>query len=29
VAVLYALGRELDVPVYYMHESFKVCITLP
>ena len=29
VAVLYALGRELGVPVYYMHESFKVCIMLP
>ncbi len=29
VAVLYALGRDLGVPVYYLHDSFKVCITLP
>jgi putative CRISPR-associated protein (TIGR02619 family) len=29
VAVLYSLGIELDVPVYYLHESFKVCVTLP
>jgi putative CRISPR-associated protein (TIGR02619 family) len=29
VAVLYEVGRTLRVPVYYLHESFKVCITLP
>jgi putative CRISPR-associated protein (TIGR02619 family) len=29
VAILYELGRTLRVPVYYLHESFKVCITLP
>ena len=29
VAVLYEIGRTLRVPVYYLHESFKVCITLP
>jgi putative CRISPR-associated protein (TIGR02619 family) len=29
VAVLYALGRELGVPVYYLHDTFKVCVTLP
>ena len=29
VAVLYELGRTLRLPVYYLHESFKVCITLP
>jgi len=28
-AVLYELGRVLRLPVYYLHESFKVCITLP
>jgi len=29
VAVLYELGRALRVPVYYLHETFKICITLP
>jgi putative CRISPR-associated protein (TIGR02619 family) len=29
VAVLYELGRALHIPVYYLHESFKVCVTLP
>jgi len=29
VAVLYELGRTLRVPVYYLHESFKTCVTLP
>ncbi len=28
-AILYAVGRELKVPVYYMHESFRCCIDLP
>jgi putative CRISPR-associated protein (TIGR02619 family) len=29
VAVLYELGRALRLPVYYLHETFKTCITLP
>lgn len=29
IAVLYELGRTLRVPVYYLHESFKTCVTLP
>jgi putative CRISPR-associated protein (TIGR02619 family) len=28
-AVLYALGKELCVPVYYLHDTFKTCVTLP
>ncbi len=28
-AVLYALGKELGVPVYYMHETFRCAVTLP
>jgi putative CRISPR-associated protein (TIGR02619 family) len=29
VAVLYELGRALRIPVYYLHETYKVAITLP
>lgn len=29
IAVLYELGRALRLPVYYLHETFKTCITLP
>jgi putative CRISPR-associated protein (TIGR02619 family) len=29
VAVLYGLGRELDVPVYYLHESYRIPVELP
>lgn len=29
VAVLYELGRALRLPVYYLHESFRTCVTLP
>ena len=29
IAVLYQLGQTFEVPVYYLHESFKVCVTLP
>lgn len=29
VAVLYEVGRTLRLPVYYLHETFKTCITLP
>ncbi len=29
IAVLYELGRTLRLPVYYLHETFKTCITLP
>jgi putative CRISPR-associated protein (TIGR02619 family) len=29
VAVLYELGRALRLPVYYLHETFKTCVTLP
>jgi putative CRISPR-associated protein (TIGR02619 family) len=29
IAVLYELGRTLRVPVYYLHETFKICVTLP
>jgi len=28
-AVLYELGRALRIPVYYLHESFKVAVELP
>jgi putative CRISPR-associated protein (TIGR02619 family) len=28
-AVLYELGRALRLPIYYLHESFKVAIELP
>jgi putative CRISPR-associated protein (TIGR02619 family) len=28
-AVLYELGRTLRIPVYYLHESFKVAVELP
>ena len=28
-AVLYELGRTLRVPVYYLHETFKVSVELP
>ncbi|MCS7012021.1 MAG: putative CRISPR-associated protein [Chloroherpetonaceae bacterium] len=29
VAVLYGLGKKLSIPVYYMHEEYKVAIELP
>jgi putative CRISPR-associated protein (TIGR02619 family) len=29
IAVLYELGRALRLPVYYLHEAFKACVTLP
>jgi len=29
VAILYAIGIKMEVPVYYLHETFRVCITLP
>lgn len=29
IAVLYELGRALRLPVYYLHETFKTCVTLP
>ncbi len=29
IAVLYEVGRTLRVPVYYLHETFKTCVTLP
>jgi putative CRISPR-associated protein (TIGR02619 family) len=28
-AVLYELGRTLRLPIYYMHETFKVAVELP
>ena len=28
-AILYGLGCEMGIPVYYLHESYKVSITLP
>jgi putative CRISPR-associated protein (TIGR02619 family) len=28
-AILYGLGCELGIPVYYLHESYRVPITLP
>ncbi|MGJ3241635.1 MAG: putative CRISPR-associated protein [Opitutales bacterium] len=28
-AILYSLGQKLDIPVYYLHESFKTCVVLP
>ena len=28
-AVLYELGRALRLPIYYLHESFKVSVELP
>lgn len=28
-AILYSLAKELDIPVYYLHESFKTCVVLP
>jgi putative CRISPR-associated protein (TIGR02619 family) len=28
-AVLYEVGRTLRLPVYYLHETFKTCVTLP
>jgi putative CRISPR-associated protein (TIGR02619 family) len=28
-AVLYELGRTLRIPVYYLHETFKVAVELP
>ena len=28
-AVLYELGRTLRLPVYYLHETFKVAVELP
>ena len=28
-AILYSLGCELSIPVYYLHETYKVPITLP
>lgn len=28
-AVLYELGRTLRIPVYYLHETYRVAITLP
>lgn len=28
-AVLYELGRTLSLPVYYLHETFNSCVTLP
>ena len=28
-AILYGLGCELGVPVYYLHETYRVAITLP
>lgn len=29
VAVLYGLGRELGIPVYYLHETYRTVIELP
>ncbi len=29
VAVLYGIGTELDIPVYYMHEEYQMAIELP
>lgn len=29
VAILYGLGKKLNIPVYYMHEEYKVAIELP
>jgi len=29
IAVLYALGRSMEIPVYYLHESYKSVIELP
>ena len=28
-AILYRLGCELGLPVYYLHETYRVAITLP
>ena len=28
-AALYALGRTLRLPIYYLHETFKVSVELP
>ena len=28
-AILYGLGCELGIPVYYLHETYRVAITLP
>lgn len=28
-AILYQVGLQLDVPVYYLHESFRCCVDLP
>ena len=28
-AVLYELGRTLRLPIYYLHETFQTCVTLP
>ncbi len=29
VAILYGLGKELNIPVYYMHEEYQTAIELP
>ncbi len=29
VAILYGLGKELSIPVYYMHEEYQTAIELP
>lgn len=29
VAVLYGIGKEMNVPVYYMHEEYQTAIELP
>jgi len=29
VAVLYGLGRELGIPVYYLHETYRAVLELP
>lgn len=28
-AAVYALGRSLNLPVYYMHETFEAVVELP
>ena len=28
-AIIYSLGCDLGIPVYYLHETYKVPITLP
>ena len=29
VAILYGIGKELDIPIYYMHEEYQMAIELP